>query len=225
MPSSRGSSVASPSLVRQRHLGIVRLRHGAHSSAGSFDDRLEFHRWSRFDSSARISRRPRHKVRCRLRRPRAHRPAGPSASSRPSTAITSNRPGEVVDPVRAARSGWATWPSFTSDASRMLRARPLRGPARSKPATASSAGRRSSKRARAAASSSLHRLLAQRQRPHCNIELSTCSKIDQGGRARFQPGHRRRPGARAPHRRSRSLRPPAAARSARPGRPSSIWRR
>ena len=32
----------------------------------------------------------------------------PRDSSRPSTAITSNRPGEVARPVRAARSGCAT---------------------------------------------------------------------------------------------------------------------
>src|SRR5207237_4950343 len=34
-------------------------------------------------------------------------------SSRPSNAITSNIPGEVVRPVRAARRGWASLPSFT----------------------------------------------------------------------------------------------------------------
>ena len=49
------------------------------------------------------------------RRSRSRRRA--RLSSRPRTVITSNSPGEVERPVRAARRGCATWPSLTPAAS------------------------------------------------------------------------------------------------------------
>ena len=87
-------------------------------------------------------------------------------SSRPSTASTSKTPGEVLLPVSAARSGWATAPSFWPPAGAKSRIAASAAAAVQSPETVQS---------RLGAAQDLAGIVIEQQRPPCRRSAAAAS--------------------------------------------------
>ena len=102
--------------------------------------------------------------------------------------MTSKRPGEAVEPVKAARKGWARLPSFTPAASACARTAASR-PAASQLARSRNACASAANRSRAALIQQLRRVRIQNDRSWGKIESSAAGEVNQRRGAWLESRH------------------------------------